>query len=82
VLGRQNFLDGGFGDWTEGIDEAYSSISTSYSGFKILQILGQLNLLDEDIFMVEFNFLIFIIVLSVVGVLIVVIYVILRRRRI
>lgn len=82
VLGRQNFLDGGFVDWTEGIDEANSFISTSHSGFKILQTLGQLNLLDEDIFMVEFNFLIFIIALSVVGVLVVVIYVILRRRRI
>ena len=75
-------LDGGFADWAEGIEERYSSISTSYSAFKILQILDRLNLLEEDAFMVELNFLIFVIVISVVGVVVVAIYLILRRRRI
>ncbi len=82
VIGRQNFLDGGFSDSAEGIDQSYSSISTSYSAFKILQILDRLVLLEEDTFMVEFDFLILIIVLSVVGVVVVAIFLILRRRRI
>jgi prenyltransferase beta subunit len=82
VLKRQTFLDGGFSDWAEGGGESSSSIVTSYSAFKILQILDQSSLLDEDIFMVEFNYLILIIVVSVVGVLVVAIYIILRRRRI
>lgn len=82
VLSRQNFIDGGFGDWFEGIDQSYSSISTSYSAFKILQIFGSLDLLDEDIFMVEFNYVILIIVISVIGLIVLVVYFILRRRRI
>lgn len=82
VLDRQNFLDGGFGDWFEGIDQSSSSVSTSYSAFKILQILGSLDLLNEDIFMVEFNYITLIIVISVIGVIVLVAYFILRRRRI
>jgi hypothetical protein len=82
VLNHQNFLDGGFGDWDEEIDQRTSSISASYSAFKILQIFGSLNLLNEDIFMVEFNFLILIIVLSVIGVIVLVVYFTWRRRRI
>ena len=82
VLKHQNFLDGGFGDWNEEINQRLSSISTSYSAFKILQLLGSLDLLNEDIFMVEFSFLILIIVLSVIGVIVLVVYLILRRRRI
>jgi prenyltransferase beta subunit len=82
VINRQNFLDGGFGDWIEGIDRAFSSITTSYSAFKILQLLGALDLLNEDIFMVEFSYLILIIVLSVIGAIVLIGYIILRRRRI
>jgi len=82
VLKRQNHIDGGFGDWTEEIDQKFSSIGTSYSAFKILQVLGLLDLLDEDIFMVELNYLTLIIVLSVIGVIVLVVYLILRRRRI
>ncbi len=82
VLEHQSFLDGGFSDWNEDINQRLSSISTSYSAFKILQILGSLDLLNEDIFMVELNFLILIIVLTVIGVIVLVVYLILRRRRI
>lgn len=82
VLGRQNFLDGGFSDWTEGIDESYSSISTSYFAFKILRTLETLDLLNEDIFEVEFNFLILVIVSSVIGVIVVAVFIVMRRRRI
>ncbi|MBY8987608.1 MAG: hypothetical protein KGD61_04060 [Candidatus Lokiarchaeota archaeon] len=82
VLGHQSFLDGGFGDGIEGIGETFSSISTSYSAFKILQILGLEASLNEEIFMVELSFLTLIIVISVIGVIALVIYVIWRRRRI
>ncbi|NVM17518.1 MAG: terpene cyclase/mutase family protein [Candidatus Lokiarchaeota archaeon] len=82
VLKHQNFLDGGFGDWNEGSDQKISSISTSYSAFKILQILGSLDLLREDIFMVEPSFLTLIIVLSVIGVIALVVFFLWRRRRI
>jgi len=82
VLKHQNFLDGGFGDFTEGVDSRLSSISTSYYAFKILQILGSLDLLNEDIFMVEFSYLTLIIIFSVLGIIILGGYLILRRRRI
>jgi len=82
VLRHQSFLDGGFSDWVEGTDQRFSSISTSYYAFKILQFFGSLGLLDEEIFMVEPSFLTLIIVLSVIGVIILVIYLIWRRRRI
>ncbi|MFX1448106.1 MAG: prenyltransferase/squalene oxidase repeat-containing protein [Promethearchaeota archaeon] len=82
VLKHQSFLDGGFGDFTEGMESTISSISTSYSAFKILQILGSLDLLNEDIFMVEFSYLTLIVILSVIGIIVLVVYLILRRRRI
>ena len=82
VLKHQSFLDGGFSDWSEGIDQRFSSISTSYYAFKILQTFDLLNLLKEEIFMVELNFLTSIIVTSVIGVIVLVIYLIWRRRRI
>jgi len=82
VIKHQSFLDGGFSDWVEGTDQRFSSISTSYYAFKLLQIFGSLDLLNEEIFMVEFSFLTLIIVTSVIGVIILVIYLIWRRRRI
>jgi len=82
VLKHQNYLDGGFSDWVEGTEESFSSISTSYYAFKILQNLGSLALLTEEIFMVELSFLTLIIVTSVIGVIVLVIYLIWRRRRI
>ncbi len=82
VLKHQLYLDGGFIDWVEGSDERFSSISISYYAFKILQNFGLLDLLNEEVFMVEPSFLTLIIVLSVIGVIILVIYLIWRRRRI
>jgi len=82
VLGQQSFLDGGFSDWVEGTDQRFSSISTSYYAFKILQFFSSLSLLDEEVFMVELDILTLIIVLSVIGVIVLVIYIIWRRRRI
>lgn len=82
VLKHQSSLDGGFSDWIEGIDQRFSSISTSYYAFKILQFFNLLNLLNVEIFMVELNFLTLIILTSVIGVIVLVIYLIWRRRRI
>jgi prenyltransferase beta subunit len=82
VLKHQNFLDGGFGDSIEGTDQKFSSIGTTYSAFKTLQSLGLLNLLNEDIFMVEFNYIILIILISVIGAIVLIAYIIQRRRRI
>ena len=82
VLKHQVYSDGGFSDWVEGVDQRISSISTSYYAFKLLQIFDSLGLLTEDIFMVELDILTLIIVTSVLGVIILVVYLIWRRRRI
>jgi len=82
VLNHQNFQDGGFSDHDEENDQQLSSISASYYAFEILKSLNSLDLLNEDIFMVEFNFLILIIVLSITGIIIAGIYLFWRKRRI
>ena len=82
VLNRQNFLDGGFGDWVEGNDQRSSSVSTSYYAFKLLEVFNSLADLNEDIFSVELNFLTVIIVSSIIGVIVVIIYLYIRKRRI
>jgi len=82
VLNHQNFRDGGFSDHDEGNDQRLSSISASYYAFEILKGFDSLDLLYEDIFMVEFNFLILIIVLSIAGITIAAIYIVWRKRRI
>ena len=80
VLSRQNFRDGGFSDKTTGT--YFSSLTTSYYAFKVLQSFISINLLDEEIFMVEFNFIMLIVALSVMVVLIFGAYWFWRRRRI
>ena len=82
VLNHQNFRDGGFSDHVEENDQRLSSISASYYAFEILKGFNSLDLLYEDIFMVEFSFLILIIVLSITGIIIAAIYLIWRKRRI
>jgi hypothetical protein len=82
VLNRQNFLDGGFGDWVEGNDQRTSSVSTSFYAFKLLETFSSLDALNEDIFSVELSFLSLIIVPSIIGVIILLVYLYIRRRRI
>ncbi len=82
VLNHQNFRDGGFSDHDEGNDQKLSSISASYYAFEILKGFGSLDLLNEDIFMVEFSFLTLIIILSISGIIAAAIYLIWRKRRI
>jgi len=82
VLNHQNFRDGGFSNHVEENDQKLSSISASYYAFEILKGFGSLDLLYEDIFMVEFNFLTLIIVTSIIGIVVAAIYLIWRKRRI
>ncbi len=82
VLNHQNFLDGGFGDWVEGNDQRTSSVSTSFYAFKLLETFNSLEDLNEDVFTVEFSYLMLIIIPSIIGVIIAIIYFLIRRRRI
>ena len=82
VLKHQNFRDGGFGDWVEGNDQRGSSVSTSFYAFKLLETFNSLEVLNEEIFSVELNFLTLIIIPSIIGVIVVIIYLFIRRRRI
>ena len=82
VKNHQNFRDGGFGDWIEGNDQRGSSVSTSFYAFKLLGTFNSLSVLNEDIFTVEFNYLTLIIIPSIIGVIALIIYLLIRRRRI
>ena len=82
VLNHQNFRDGGFGDRVEGNDQRLSSVSASFYAFKLLETFNSLEVLTEDIFSVEFSYLMLIIIPSIIGVIIVIIYLFIRRRRI
>ncbi|MFX0178679.1 MAG: prenyltransferase/squalene oxidase repeat-containing protein [Candidatus Hodarchaeota archaeon] len=81
ILDRQNFQDGGFVDDPSEHEEGLSSISATYHAFKILYILNALDHLNQDVFMVEFNYIILIIVLSVIGIIAVIIVIIWRKRK-
>lgn len=82
ILARQNFQDGGFIDDPYAQGQGMSSIAASYNAFKALQVLNALNYLSHDVFMVEFNYTILIILLSVIGIIAVIIAFIWKRRKI
>jgi len=83
VLSRQYFQDGGFADITEGTDQLISSVIASYSAIKTLTTFDPtLGKLAIDIWMVEFNFLILIILLGAIGLIAGIGVFIWRRRRI
>ena len=83
VLSRQNFEDGGFTENSDGADQRSSSVTSSYFAFEILNTFdSELSMLNEDIWMVEFSWLILLIVLSVIGVIIIIMIVIWRKRRV
>ena len=81
ILDRQNFQDGGFVDDPSEHEEGLSSIPATYHAFKILHNLNALDNLNQDVFMVEFNYIILIIVLSVIGIIAVIIVIIWRKRK-
>jgi prenyltransferase beta subunit len=82
VLTRQNFRDGGFVDNTEGYQEKSSSIVSSYYAFETLKILDSLSSLFGEIWTVEFNYWILIIVLGSIGIIIAAAIILYRRTRI
>ena len=82
VLKLQNFQDGGFAENLGLYEQKKSSIKATYYAFSILNTFNALDSLNEDIFMVEFNYVILIIVLSCIAGIIALIYIIYRRRKI
>ena len=82
VIDHQNFIDGGFVDTTAGDEQKSSSIVSSYFAFEILKTFKSLSVLNEDVWMVEFNYWILIAVLGSIGFTIFLIYVIWRKRRV
>lgn len=82
VIDHQNFIDGGFVDTTYGDEEKLSSIISSYFAFEILKTFDSLSVLDNHVWMVEFNYWILLALLGGIGLTIVLIYVIWRKRRI
>jgi hypothetical protein len=82
VIDRQNYQDGGFNDIFSLDNQELSSIPASYYAFKTLTLFGLESLLNQHDFMVEFDFFVLIIVFSVFGVLVVVAYLIWRKRKI
>ncbi|MHA1987085.1 MAG: prenyltransferase/squalene oxidase repeat-containing protein [Promethearchaeota archaeon] len=83
VLSRQYFQDGGFSDITEGSDQPSSSVVGSFFAFKTIYAFNpSLDRLDVEIWMVEFNYWILIILMASIGIIVVIGIVIWRRRRI
>ncbi|MFX0104903.1 MAG: prenyltransferase/squalene oxidase repeat-containing protein, partial [Candidatus Hodarchaeota archaeon] len=82
VLARQNVLDGGFVDNTEGYEQKKSSIISTFYAFETLNLLDGLSRLSEDIWMVEFNWWILIIILGSIGLILGIVIYIYRKRRI
>jgi len=79
VYSLQNVNDGGFTDGGNDIQK-FSSIPCSYFAFKIITLLG--GNLNVQIWMIEFNWIILIIVLSCIGVVIAVAIYFWRKRKI
>ncbi|MFX0082238.1 MAG: prenyltransferase/squalene oxidase repeat-containing protein [Candidatus Hodarchaeota archaeon] len=82
VLSRQYFQDGGFADITEGTSQRASSVITSYYAFETLNISGSLSKLSADVFMVEFDYWILIIIFASIGLIAGIWVIVWRRRRI
>ncbi|MFX1325944.1 MAG: prenyltransferase/squalene oxidase repeat-containing protein [Promethearchaeota archaeon] len=67
ILSRQNFQDGGFADLTEGTDQSTSSVISSFYAFKTLSKYSALSKLSAEIWMVEFDYMILIIIMASIG---------------
>lgn len=83
VLSRQYFQDGGFADIADGNDQPSSSVVGSYFAFRTITTFDpSLSKLAVEIWMVEFNYWILIILMASIGIIVVIGVVIWRRRRI
>lgn len=67
ILSRQNFQDGGFADLTEGTNQYTSSVISSFYAFKTLSKFSALSKLSTEIWMVEFDYMILIILMASIG---------------
>ena len=79
---HQNFIDGGFVDNTDSSEEKFSSVINSYFAFETLKAFNSLSRLDEEVWMVEFNYWILLGLLGGIGLTILLIYFIWRKRRV
>ncbi len=82
VLARQNFEDGGFVENSGVFQSTISSVISCYYAFKTLETLNSLYSLLDDIWMVEFDYLILGIVLGSIGLIVAIAVFLWRRRRI
>ena len=82
VIDRQNFQDGGFSDIFTLNNQELSSIPASYYAFKTLILFDAQSSLNINDFMVEFDFFVLLIVFSVCGALVILVYVIWRKRKV
>ncbi|MFX1393103.1 MAG: prenyltransferase/squalene oxidase repeat-containing protein, partial [Promethearchaeota archaeon] len=55
IMNHQNFQDGGFVDDSDGYDQKFSSVINSYYAYESLVLLGSQDLLEEKVFMLEFE---------------------------
>jgi len=82
IRNRQNFVDGGFVDNSDGNEQKSSSITISYYAFEILKIFdAELESLNENVWIVEFNIFILIILLSVIGIGTAILITVWRKRK-
>jgi hypothetical protein len=82
VLTHQNFQDGGFADITQGTDQLSSSVISSYYAFETLKIFDSLSKLNSEVFMVEFNYWVLVIIMASIGLIAGIGVVVWRKRRI
>ncbi|MHA1913628.1 MAG: prenyltransferase/squalene oxidase repeat-containing protein [Promethearchaeota archaeon] len=82
VISRQNFQDGGFGDKAEGTTQLLSSVVTSYFAFRILSTFTALYRLSPEVWMVEFDYIVLVILMAIIGLVAGIGAFLWRRRRI
>ncbi len=82
ILNQQNIIDGGFSNPSTEEEIKRSSVICSYYAFNALRELSALSYLDEDIGITEFNWIVLLIVLVVIGVAVALVFYIWKRRQI
>jgi hypothetical protein len=82
VLNRQSFQDGGFAEVAQGSDQIISSVISSYYAFETLILFNSLSKLASEVFMVEFNYFILVIIFASIGLIAGIGVIVWRRRRI
>ncbi|MFX1337349.1 MAG: prenyltransferase/squalene oxidase repeat-containing protein [Promethearchaeota archaeon] len=84
ILNRQNFKDGGFKDIDDKSEQKYSSVVNSYYALELINLIDPdaEATLNQEVFMVEFNWWILVGILIGIGVIAVAIIIIRRKRRI